>query len=327
MPTSEPAVQLGYWLSSEEHDPRDLVQHARAAERAGFATAMISDHLQPWVPHQGQSSHVWTAIGAIVQATDALRVGTGVTAMIHRGHPVDIAHAMATAAVMSGDRVFLGVGTGERLNEQATGQRWPPIGERRDQLEEAVDLIRQLWSGEQVNHRGECWTTEHIRLWTRPATAPPILVAASGRRSAALAGRIGDGLIGVTPDRTTVEVFRGSGGAGKTCVAQLHVSLAGTMDAAVDQAWEWWPNGVIPPAVLTELSRPEEFEAIAVAVGRDRITDAVVCAVDAAPIVAAIDRFVGAGYDTVYLHQVGPDQDRLIRLAGEELLASVGARS
>jgi coenzyme F420-dependent glucose-6-phosphate dehydrogenase len=158
-----------------------------------------------------------------------------------------------------------------------------------------------------------------------PARPPLLHIAASAKLSAALAGRIGDGMIGVTPDARLVEVFQAAGGADKPCLAQLHVSIAETVDAAMDNAWEWWPHGVVPPAVLGEQARPQDFEAIAEAIGRDRIGDTVVCATDAAPVVAAVDRFVGAGFDTVYLHQIGPDQQRLAAMARDELLPHYAA--
>jgi coenzyme F420-dependent glucose-6-phosphate dehydrogenase len=270
---------------------------------------------------------VWTVIGGIAGATDSLQFGTGVTAMVCRNDPINVAHAAATAAVMSEDRFFLGVGTGERLNEQAFGQRWSHVTERRDQLEEAIEVIRQLWTGEVANHRGTYWSVEGLQLSTRPATPPPIYVASSGMRSAALAGRAADGLIGVTPDQRLVEAFRGGGGEGKPCIGQLHVSLAATIDEAVDNAWEWWPHGVVPPTLLSELAHPAHFEAASDAIGRDSITDVVVCATTADPVVAAIDRFVGSGFGVVHLHQVGPDQDRLVRLAARELLPHYAGRA
>lgn len=317
---SDRPLRLGWWLSSEEHDPRDLVAQALLAESIGIETAMISDHLQPWVRHQGQAAHVWTVIGAIASTTDRLEVGTGVTAMVHRNHPIAIAQAAATASVMLEDRFFLGVGAGERLNEQPFGERWSRAGERRAQLEEAIDVIRQLFTGETVNHRGDHWSVENLRLTTLPASKPPIHVAASGKLSAASAGEHGDGLIGVAPDAHAVDVFRGSGGTGKPCLAQIHVSIAATIEQARDNAWEWWPHGVVPPSVLGELAKPADFESIAEAIGRDSIGDIVICATDAAPVIEGIDRFVAAGFDTVYVHQVLQDQQRLADLFASELL-------
>ena len=316
---SDQKIRIGWFLSSEEHDPRDLVRNAVHAENAGFSTAMISDHLRPWTRRQGHASHVWAVLGAIAHATDVLEFGTGVTAIVHRNDPINIAQAAATIAVMSADRFFLGVGTGERLNEQPFGERWPRVGERREQLEEAIEVIQSLWAGGNVNRRGS-WNVENLQLMTRPAVAPRLFVASSGKRSAAMAGKAADGIIGVTADRRLIEVFRGAGGEAKPCLGQVHVSVASTMDEAVDNAWEWWPHSVVPPAILSELARLEQFESTAEAIGRGRITDAIVCATDAAPVIDAVDAFVGAGYDTIYLHQIGPDQARLASMATNEIL-------
>ena len=162
-------------------------------------------------------------------------------------------------------------------------------------------------------------------MTTRPAVPPPIFVAASGKRSATLAGEMADGLIAVRPDATTVDTFLGSGGrdakgTAKRCVAQVHVSIASTIAEAVDTAREWWPNSALPPAVLAEIARPEHFEALTADIGPEAIRASVVCAVDAQPVILAINRFVAAGFDSVYLHQVGPDQQRLADLARAELV-------
>jgi G6PDH family F420-dependent oxidoreductase len=323
MPETRP-VRLGWWLSSEEHDPRDLVEHARNAERIGFTTAMISDHLRPWIRRTGHASFVWATIGAIAQATDRLEVGTGVSAMVHRNTPIGLAHAAATAALLLDGRFFLGVGTGERLNEQPFGQRWPRTAERRARMQEGLELVRRLFAGETVDHRGTHWNVESLVLASRPASPPPVYVAASGPRTAAFAGEHGDGLIAVAPDSHIAEVFRSSGGSGKPHLAQLHVSVAADVDGALDRAHEWWPIGGIAPELLTELPRPSEFEAAARATTRDAVAQTVVCAADAEPVIAAIDRFVAAGFDTVYLHQIGADQARLLDLAASDLLPHYG---
>jgi G6PDH family F420-dependent oxidoreductase len=316
---SEEAVRLGWWLSSEEHDARRLVADAQLAEASGFETAMISDHLQPWVTAQGHAGHVWTTIGAIAQATDRLEVGTGVVAMIHRSHPVTVAHAAATAAVLLEDRFFLGVGTGERLNEQAFGQRWPSPSQRRRWLGEAIEVIRRVWTGDLVSVSEGHWRVEGFRLFERPAAPPPIYVAASGRRTAKLAGERGDGLIGVTADPSLVDAYRGNGGEGPK-LGQLHLALATSVDAARDLAWEWWPNGAVAPPLLGELARPTDFEAASAQLRPEAIGSTVVCADGPEPVVRAIDRFVAAGYSTVYLHQIGPDQQRLADMAVSDLL-------
>jgi G6PDH family F420-dependent oxidoreductase len=323
---SEPALRLGWWLSSEEHDARELVGHALMAEGAGFPTAMISDHLQPWVRKQGHAGHVWTTIGALANAVDQLEIGIGVVSLVHRWHPIVVAHAAATAAVLLEGRFFLGLGTGERLNEQPFAARWPRPGERRDRLADAIELIRHLWSGANVNHDGPAWRVENLSIWELPAAPVPIHVAAAGRRSAALAGEAGDGMIAVTPDASLVDAYHGAGGDGR-CIAQIHLSIAATVEQALETAWEWWPNGAIAPPVLSELARPQDFEVAAARTRRDAIHDTVVCTTDAAAIVNAIDRYVGAGFDTIYLHQIGPDQQRLADLARTDLFPHYRASS
>src|SRR4029453_6790630 len=147
-------IEIGYALSAEEHSPRDLVRNAVAAEEAGFSYALVSDHFHPWIDQQGQSPFVWSVIGAIAQATERLRLGTGVTCPTMRIHPAVIAKAPATSALLPPDRFFLGVGTGENLNEHILGDRWPSHEERSEMLEEAVGIIRELWEGGLVSHPG-----------------------------------------------------------------------------------------------------------------------------------------------------------------------------
>src|ERR671923_2146837 len=173
-------MEFGLALSSEEHPPRDLVQLAQRAEETGLEFAMISDHFHPWTDAQGQSPFVWAVIGGIAQATERLRLGTGVTCPIVRLHPAIVAQAAATAAAMMPGRFFLGVGTGENLNEHILGDRWPPYDIRLERLEEAVQVIRLLWQGGVQTHRGRHYTVENARIYTLPDRPPPIMVAASG---------------------------------------------------------------------------------------------------------------------------------------------------
>ena len=177
MSSSDSRLQIGCWLSSEEHSPRDLVCNARRAESMGFASAMISDHFHPWIRDQGQGSFVWAVIGGIAAATEQLRLGTGVTAPIIRMHPVVVAHAAATVTTMLEGRFFLGLGSGERLSEHVAGERWPGATERRAMLEEAVEIIRALLDGNNVNHTGTYYRVENAELFTRPVTPPPIMLA------------------------------------------------------------------------------------------------------------------------------------------------------
>ena len=207
--------ELGYWLSSEEHTPGALVAHASAAEDAGFTTAMISDHYAPWVPAEGESPFVWSVLGAIAHATAELRVGTGVSAALHRMHPVVLAQAAATAAALMPGRFFLGLGTGERLNEHMTGQRWPAAKERRKALRDALGVIRDLLDGKTVTRECDHFRVERATIHSRPDTPPPIAVAASGKQTARIAGECADAMIGVTPAADLVDAFEHSGGRGQ----------------------------------------------------------------------------------------------------------------
>ena len=320
---ARPPLTVGYWLSSEEHGPRDLVAHGVRAEEVGFTTAMISDHFQPWVRRQGQAPFVWTVLGALLQATERLEVGTGVSAPMLRISPLVLAHAGATTAALAPGRVFVSVGTGERLNEQVTGRRWPAIAERRAVLEEAVGVIRRLWDGETVHHRGEHVQVEGAHLYTRPDVPPPLLVAASGRQGAELAGRIGDGLVGVTSDAGVVQVFEASGGRGKRRHGQIHVCWAEDHAAARRTAFEWWPQAAVAAPLLPELARPHDFEAAVAEVTEEQVARQVVCGPAPEAHLAAIARFVGAGYDHVYVHQVGPDQEGFFRFYERAILPAL----
>jgi G6PDH family F420-dependent oxidoreductase len=235
-------MQLGYWLSCEEHAPDALVDHAVTAEAAGFGFAMASDHFHPWIPAQGQAPFVWSVLGAIARATERITLATGVSAPIHRLHPVTLAHAASTIAAMSRGRFVLGLGIGERINEQITGERWPRPGVRRYMLQEAVDVLRPLLAGEDVDHDGDHFTVEHARIYTRAAPPPDLWVAAAGPRTARLAGERADGMIGLEPNAAHVEAFARAGGADKPVVGQLHVCLAASLDDAVRTVRRWWPQ-------------------------------------------------------------------------------------
>jgi coenzyme F420-dependent glucose-6-phosphate dehydrogenase len=312
-------IEVGYWLSSEEHGPRALVEHARLAEDHGFEHAMISDHLHPWVPAQGHAPFVWGVLGALAEATRHLHVATGVTAPMLRMHPVVVAHAAATAAVQLEGRFALGVGTGELLNEHVTGDTWPRPGVRRRILREAIGVMRALFEGKEVNHEGEHITVAHAQLFTRPATPPPIWVAASGARTAGLAGEVGDGLIGLVPDPSLVAAFETAGGRGKPRMAQLHVCWAPDEADARATARRLWPVGALPASVLPELARPVQFEDVAALVDEDAVADAVICGPDPEPMARAVQRFAAAGFTRVYVHQVGPDQKGFVTFWSSEV--------
>ncbi|MBI2777761.1 MAG: TIGR03557 family F420-dependent LLM class oxidoreductase [Chloroflexi bacterium] len=320
---SRPPIRLGYALSSEEHRPVDLVRNAADAEQAGFDFAMISDHFHPWIDRQGQSPFVWSVLGGIAQATSRLVVGTGVTCPTMRIHPAILAQAAATTADLLAGRFWFGVGTGENLNEHVLGQRWPAHAERAAMLEEAVAIIRSLWTGEVVSHRGDHFEVVNARLYTLPEAPPPILVAASGPDAAALAGRIGDGLITTGPEPDVVEAFDAAGGAGKSRIGQVSICWAPSEAAARRTALEWWPTAAIPGESGQELPMPAHFEQLAAMVTEADVAERISCGPDPERHVAAIRTYVDAGFDHVYIHQVGPDQAGFLRFARRSLLPAL----
>ena len=316
----EQGVALGYTLSGEEFGPRDLVRFARRAEEAGFDFASISDHYHPWVDRQGNSPFAWTVIGALAEATDRIAVGTGVSCPTIRVHPAIVAQAAATAAAMLPGRFWLGVGSGENLNEHILGDRWPETAVRQEMLEEAIEVIRSLWQGGLTSHHGRHYTVENARLYTLPDEPPPIIVAAAGARATELAARAGDGLFGLAPDREMIERFERAGGEGKPRFGQLHVCWGENEDEAKHTALEWWPNALVAGGATWELPLPSHFEAASDWAGPDDIAEAVVCGPDPERHAEAIREFAAAGYDHVYLHQVGPDQEGFLDFAQRELL-------
>lgn len=302
-------ARIGYALSSEEHRPLDLVRNARLAEAAGFEVALISDHFHPWIGRQGQSPFVWAVIGGIAQATERLELGTGVTCPMIRIHPAIVAQAAATAAAMLPGRFFLGVGTGENLNEHVLGDPWPPADLRLEMLEEAVAVMRAMWSGKEMSFRGDFYTVQDARIYTLPDEPIRVMVAAAKSGAAALAGLIGDGFIGTSPESELIGAFREAGGQGKPSFGQLTVCYDEDEHEARRLAFEWWPNAAAGGDLGQELPRPRHFEQVATMTTEEQVAETVVCGPDPARHLEAIHEFVEAGYDNVYIHQVGPKQE------------------
>jgi G6PDH family F420-dependent oxidoreductase len=317
-------VRLGYVLSSEEHSPRRLVELAAQAEHAGFEVGLISDHYVPWTETQGESSFVWGALGAISAVTRTLIVGTGVSCPTMRMHPAIIAQAAATTEMLMPGRFFLGLGTGERLNEHILGQRWPPIGARVAMLDEAVELIRTLWRGETVSHEGKYFRVEDAKLYSLPAKPPPLYIAVSGPSGARRAGELADGLIGTTPDRETLDAFEETGNRGRK-LARLSVCYAATEAEATETALRYWPNGAINGAFMLELALPSDIEAVAAYLRPEDVRSTVVCGPDPRKHIERIEAFVHAGFDDVCIHQAGPAQDEFFDFYSREVIPHVSA--
>ena len=248
-------TEFGYALSSEEHSAPDLVANATAAEEAGFSFALISDHFHPWIDRQGQSPFVWSVLGGIAGATEKLEVGTGVTCPMIRIHPAIIAQAAATTASLMPGRFFLGLGSGENLNEHILGTAWPEWDVRAEMLEEAVEVIRRLWTGEVTSHRGRHYTVQNARIYSLPQELPPIYLAAGGKKSIRQAARIGDGLIATGPDAQLLRDFDEAGGSGPR-YGQVTLCWADTERKARQIAREWWPTAAIKREETQDASPP-----------------------------------------------------------------------
>jgi G6PDH family F420-dependent oxidoreductase len=312
-------MKIGYFLSSEEFTPAELLEQARGAERAGFEALWISDHYHPWVDAQGQSPFVWSTIGALSQVC-RLPVTTAVTCPTVRIHPAVIAQAAATSAVLHSGRFVLGVGSGEALNEHIFGDPWPQTDVRLEMLEEAVEVIRALWAGDFVNHHGRHYTVEHARIYTRPDTPPPIYVSGFGPKSIELAGRIGDGYISTMPDADMVRRFRDSGGGGRPCQAGFKAAYADSEDEGARIAYERWPNAGVPGELSQVLPSPRHFEQAAQLVKPEMMKESFVCGRDADAHLEMIDKYAKAGFDEIYVANVGPHWQGLFDLYQREVL-------
>jgi G6PDH family F420-dependent oxidoreductase len=263
---------------------------------------------------------VWATLGGIAQATEHISVGTGVTAPIIRIHPAIVAQAAATIGCMMPGRFFLGVGSGENLNEHVLGDRWPLPDERLEMLEEAVEVIRLLWQGGEQTHRGTHYTVDHARVYDLPDELPGIFVAAAQPKAAELAGRIGDGLISTSPDEDVVKKFESAGGNGKRKLGMMHVAYDTDEKAALKRAHELWPNTSLQGSLGQELPTPSDFEGAAPMVSEEDVAESTPHGPDPARYLEMIKAYDDAGFTHVYIHQIGDNQDEFAEFAKRELM-------
>ena len=309
-------MQIGCFLSSEEHGPRELVELGRRAEQAGFHALWISDHYHPWNGEQGHSAFVWSVIGALAEATD-LPVTTGVTCPTMRTHPAIVAQAAATSAVMTGGRFNLGVGSGEALNEHILGDHWPEADVRLEMLREAVEVMRLLWQGGQRSHRGRHYTVENARVYDLPDEPPPVLVSGFGPKAIALAAEIGDGFVTTEPDGDAIEQYRSRGGKGPVH-AGTKVCFMDSEEKARETAHRIWPNEALPGELAQILPTPTHFEQASSLVTPDMLS--VPLGPDLDAHAAALQEYADAGVDELFVQQIGPDQDAFFTTWAEQIL-------
>ncbi len=314
-------MKIGYFLSCEEHRPDSLVRQAEAAQAAGFEGLWISDHFHPWNSEQGESPFVWGVIGAISQVTD-LPVTTAVTCPTVRMHPAVVAHAAATAALQCRGGFRLGVGSGEALNEHVTGSRWPTADVRLEMLEEAIEVIRRLIDGERLTHHGTHYTVEDAELYTRPDEAVPVLVSGFGPKAISLAARVADGFITTQPDDEGLRSYREQGGKGVS-MAGAKASYGASRDDALKTAHRLWSNAGVPGELAQVLPSPAHFEQVSALVTPDMIEESMPCGPDADEHIKKLTPYREAGYDELYVSQVGPFNEDFFRFYADEVLPAL----
>jgi G6PDH family F420-dependent oxidoreductase len=312
-------ANIGIFLSCEEQSAKRLVDIAVKAEEAGFRDLWISDHFHPWVDAQGESPFVWSVIGAIAAATRSAHVTTAVTCPTVRIHPAIVAQAAATSATLLDGRFTLGVGSGEALNEHILGDPWPGIEQRLSMLEESVAIMRELWEGGNVSYDGQHYVVDRARLYSLPAEPPKVHASGFGPTSATSVAAYADGYINVTPDAELLKTYRDGGGRG---VAQGGMKVCWGRDesACVKTVHRLWPNEALSGELAQVLPVPAHYEAACELVTEDHVAAAVPCGPDPEKHVAKIRAFLDAGYDEVYVNQIGDDQEGFLAFMKDEVL-------
>lgn len=312
-------MKIGYFLSCEEFGPGELLEQARMAEDAGFEALWISDHYHPWVEAQGQSPFVWSVIGGLSQTT-ALPVTTAVTCPTMRIHPAVVAQAAATSSVMLGGRFNLGIGSGEALNEHIFGDAWPSADVRLEMLRESVEVMRLLWEGGTKDYEGVHYTVENARIYTLPEEPPPILISGFGPKAVRLAAEIGDGYVNVGPDAELLELYRSSGGGDRPAHSAFKVCYGEDEEECARTAHRTWPNEALPGELAQVLPTPRHFEQASELVTEEMIRQSMPCGPDPGQYRSMLRQFSDAGYDEVYVQQIGSNQKAFFDFFGREIL-------
>lgn len=317
---------IGFHASHEQIGPAPLLAAVQAAERAGFQAAMCSDHVNPWSVRQGHSGHAWPWLGAAL-ATTGLPFGV-VTAPGERYQPAETAQAIATLASMFPGRFWAALGSGENLNESITGQKWPLKETRQRRLEECADIIRRLLGGEEVTHHGLV-QVERARVWDAPADRPDLFVPALTDTTAARMAGWADGLITINQAPETLRrilgAYREAGGAGPAAL-QVHLSWAPDDDEAQAVAMDQWQNNALTPPLTADLPTTEHFDVAGQGIRPDQVRRSVLVSADLGQQVAWLQEFADLGFDRLYLHHVGQEQQRFIDTFGEHVLPQLGAQ-
>jgi G6PDH family F420-dependent oxidoreductase len=301
-------MKFGYTMMCEQRGPKDLVADVVFAEQAGFDFAVISDHYSPWLAEQGHSPYAWSVLGAAAVSTDRIELMTYVTCPIVRYHPAIVAQKAATVALLADGRFRLGLGAGERLNEQVVGAPWPAVDTRHEMLSEAVDIIRALWGGGFVTVRGRHFAVDSAKLYDLPEQPIPLGIAVSGQQSCTLAGERADLAIAVEPDSELIELFAGSGGTGKPVVGQAPCCYGNDAEAALSlahQRFRWFGGGW---KVNAELPGPAAFDAASKFVRESDLADQIPHGPAVGAYVDLARQWAEAGFTELAFVQIGSDQ-------------------
>ncbi|WP_375459988.1 TIGR03885 family FMN-dependent LLM class oxidoreductase [uncultured Enterovirga sp.] len=317
-------LRIGFHASHEQFLPSDLLRFVQMAEAAGFDAAMSSDHFKPWGPAQGHSGYAWSWLGAALQAT-SLPFGV-ISAPGYRYHPAIVAQGAATLAEMYPGRLWLALGSGQRLNEDITGQAWPEKAERNARLRECANIIRALFGGETVTHRGRV-TAVGAKLYTLPERIPLLLGAAVSEETAEFVGGWADGLLTVStkPDqlRRVVDAFRRGGGEGKPLFLQVTLNWAPSDEEALQGAFEQWRYNALGGSVNWELRSPEDFDTATRLVRPEDLRESVLISSDPGQHAAWLNTYVEMGFEELQLHQVGRNQATFIEAFGAKVLPQI----
>lgn len=334
-------AEIGYFASLEEFSPRECLDQVVMAEDAGFDTVWVNDHFHPWFDHHEDGSsanggNCWTWMPAALEKTDDLVIGTGVTAILNRFHPANVAHQLATLMELYPERVFLGLGTGEALNDAPLGYDYPDYGERARRTAESIRIIRKLFAEEFVDYDGNFWELDGANLYTGPDEAPPIYIAASGPTSARMAGDLGDGMATVyeDPERVKNELFPAvERGVEKSDhnedferdthnAVHVHVSYADTVEAALEPCKPW--RGTLLPIFFdANYADPRYIQMHGERVGDETLMDAFVITDDPQDLVDVTRTYVDAGFDEVVFQSSSPDQQQFCDVIAEHVIPSV----